>query len=429
MPHLLGHHHRLLLRARGQEHRQLLAAVAERDVGGAHGALHQRRHAAQLGVALGVAPAVVELLEMVEVEQQQAERLALLRGARDLLVQAVLEVPAVEDAGERVGDGLRAEPLLRLLELVVRARERRGGLGQLVAAVPHAAGHLVEGARQVGELVAPVHRQVHVEVAGADALRALGQQQDRPQHPAGQHVREQEDDEHRRDAGAQQAPARLGERLVGALLRDGRRQDAVERLFGQGKDAVDALADAGKDAFLDGRERGGGRSLGREPLSRHGAALACADQDALLPVEQPEVRGSVGGGIGEQPLEVVRVDAGHEIADHPAGALDPVQRQERRPSEPVGGAQRRQHAALARVFLARRLRQRRLPGQRQDRPILQLLLAAADDDLRRPGPRRRATRRAARSASARRRGRPAARREGAPRSACRRPAPRARRRR
>jgi hypothetical protein len=45
-----------------------------------------------------VAPAVVVLLEVVEVEQQQAERLALLRGAGDLLVQAVLEVPPVEDA-------------------------------------------------------------------------------------------------------------------------------------------------------------------------------------------------------------------------------------------------------------------------------------------------------------------------------------------
>ena len=174
--------------------------------------------------------------------------------------------------------------------------------------------------------------------------------------------------------------ARLGERLVGALLRDGRRQDAVERLVGEGQDAVDALADAGKDAFLDGRERGRGRSWGANRSPATGSALACADQDALLPVEQPEVRGSVGGGIGEQPLEVVRVDAGHEIADHPAGALDPVQRQERRPSEPVGGPQRRQHAALAGVVLARRLRRGGFRGRDWTAHSSSSSFAAADDD-------------------------------------------------
>ena len=56
-------------------------------------------------VAGRVAVAVVDLLEVVDVDHQRRERLAAAAGAGELVARALLERAPVEQAGERIGGG------------------------------------------------------------------------------------------------------------------------------------------------------------------------------------------------------------------------------------------------------------------------------------------------------------------------------------
>src|SRR5258708_1177984 len=58
----------------GQNHQELLAAVAPEDVGVAHCRMHRAHEGLQHLIAGGVAPRVVDGLEVIEVEQGDAER-------------------------------------------------------------------------------------------------------------------------------------------------------------------------------------------------------------------------------------------------------------------------------------------------------------------------------------------------------------------
>jgi hypothetical protein len=77
-------------------------------------------------VADRVAPRVVDLLETVEVEDDDRDRVVLARGAPELGVQAVVEGALVGKAGERVLVGqlleLRALVVEAALHLLYRAR-------------------------------------------------------------------------------------------------------------------------------------------------------------------------------------------------------------------------------------------------------------------------------------------------------------------
>ena len=118
----LGRDPRALLVAARQQDRELVAAEPE-----GLAALAQVR--GQLGehlVAGGMAEAVVDLLEVVDVHEAEAERIALRLRVGELALEPVVEVAVVAELGERVGE--RQAHRAQLTEgraLVERDREQR----------------------------------------------------------------------------------------------------------------------------------------------------------------------------------------------------------------------------------------------------------------------------------------------------------------
>src|SRR3712207_1702215 len=88
--------------------RELVAAEAAADVARAQVHAEGAGQDAEALVAGGVAPAIVHLLEVVDVEGDDGHGVLLALGAAKLLLQALLERAVVEQAGERVlqGEGL-----------------------------------------------------------------------------------------------------------------------------------------------------------------------------------------------------------------------------------------------------------------------------------------------------------------------------------
>ena len=107
----------------GQDHRELVAADAAGDVGVAHDLADALGDLGEHGVAGEVADAVVDRLEVVEVEDDQREPAVVALGARDLARERLVEVAAVVQAGQRVEVGV----LARLAEAprVLDRRARR----------------------------------------------------------------------------------------------------------------------------------------------------------------------------------------------------------------------------------------------------------------------------------------------------------------
>ena len=85
---------------------ELVAAVAERQVGLAQRDAHAVGERLEHVVARGVAVRVVDLLELVHVDHHERQRLAVPLGQRDLALQELLHRPAVVQAGQRVGHAL-----------------------------------------------------------------------------------------------------------------------------------------------------------------------------------------------------------------------------------------------------------------------------------------------------------------------------------
>ena len=89
----------------GQDDRELVAADAAGDVGRAHDVADALGRLGQHGVAGEVADAVVDRLEVVEVEDEQREPPVVALRAGDLARERLVEVAAVVQAGERVEVG------------------------------------------------------------------------------------------------------------------------------------------------------------------------------------------------------------------------------------------------------------------------------------------------------------------------------------
>ena len=104
----------------GEEDEELVASLAGDYVGGARRALKASRDRAQELVAGRVAEAVVDQLEVVQVDEEDAGRALLSGTAVERLVQPLLEGDAVGQAGERVVEGDVLELAARLLEGVGR---------------------------------------------------------------------------------------------------------------------------------------------------------------------------------------------------------------------------------------------------------------------------------------------------------------------
>ena len=151
---------RLLVGA-GEQQDELVAAVAGDLVVRPQLALQRAGDAAQQLVAGGVALGVVDALEVVEVEDHGAERVAVAAGAGDLLADAQLHRAVVEDARERVGAG---DVLDVLVGLGVAAGERGQAGDRLerleVLVVDAPAGRPADGER-AAQLVVPRHRDGH----------------------------------------------------------------------------------------------------------------------------------------------------------------------------------------------------------------------------------------------------------------------------
>ena len=118
------------------DHRELLAAVARQDVLGADRLRHHAGDGGQHRVAGQVTVGVVDLLEVVDVDEQQRQRLLVPDREADLRVQAIDEVAAVEGRRQTVAQR-RLEQLLLVvlvdLVLVREAEDRRRADRDLVA--------------------------------------------------------------------------------------------------------------------------------------------------------------------------------------------------------------------------------------------------------------------------------------------------------
>ena len=119
-----------------RDHRELLAAVAREDVLGADRLRHHAGDGGQHGVTGQVTVGVVDLLEVVDVDEQQRQRLLVPDREADLRVQAIDEVAAVEGRRQAVAQR-RLEQLLLIvlvdLVLVREAEDRRRADRDLVA--------------------------------------------------------------------------------------------------------------------------------------------------------------------------------------------------------------------------------------------------------------------------------------------------------
>ena len=108
----------------GQQHDELVAAVAGDDVVVAQLAAHRLGDRAQDVVPGQVAVLVVDRLEVVEVEQQAGQRGAGAARAGDLLAHAQVQRAVVEQPGQGVGDRGEAGVLVGLGVAAGGHRER-----------------------------------------------------------------------------------------------------------------------------------------------------------------------------------------------------------------------------------------------------------------------------------------------------------------
>ena len=164
--HALRDRARDVLRRAGQHEHELVAAVAGDPVVGTDLRAQGVRHAAQHGVAGRVAELVVDALEVVEVDQHAAERLAVARGPGDLLAHPDLHRTVVQQAGQRIRARRGANVVVGLGVVAGDHREVGDRLehAQVVARDLAA----VEEADREGsaQLAVPAHRHAH---AGAHA--------------------------------------------------------------------------------------------------------------------------------------------------------------------------------------------------------------------------------------------------------------------
>ena len=99
----------VLQRGLRQDHAELVAAEAPDDVGLAQPRAQQRRDGAEQFVAGRVPVAVVDVLEVVDVDRQQRRRMAVALGVADDPLELVMEAAPVVEAGQRIVIGELAQ--------------------------------------------------------------------------------------------------------------------------------------------------------------------------------------------------------------------------------------------------------------------------------------------------------------------------------
>src|SRR5689334_21862557 len=160
----LGRHQRLVGGHFRLQHEELLAAEARDQVDGAHAREQQRGERLQARVPREVPVAVVDRLEMVDVDHEERERRARALGARLVVLEALGELAPVGEAGERV-------VLRELLELLVGALDRLLG--------GHPRGDVARHALVAAEGAEPVEDRLAGDLHVADlAIGARAPQQE-----------------------------------------------------------------------------------------------------------------------------------------------------------------------------------------------------------------------------------------------------------
>ena len=264
----------LVDRARERKHQRELIATQTRDEARFAAYLSQSlADAHQHPVAELVTEAVVDRLEVVEVEEQHRELSATGGGGRDHLVQPLEEVTAVRQVRERIVLGEMPKlhrPLLdACLELSLVAAHYAFGIVEL-------ARHLVERLRELVDLARAAAAHPGRQVAGREAARAGGQPPHRPRDRPG---RDREHEQREQDG----LEGRVGDRALRIVDRAARGFRGRGQLLPRWR--LDLLADAHRQRIAGGEICDAFRlEFGFEgadpPPHRHGAL------EVLL--EQPE---------------------------------------------------------------------------------------------------------------------------------------------
>ncbi len=103
MSDALGHHVGPGTGSLGQDDRELLPPVTRGQIDLAHALPDEGGGAGEDPVSLHVAPAVVDALEIVEIEEGERGLELVALGAQDFLAQGLQEVAVVEQAGQAIG--------------------------------------------------------------------------------------------------------------------------------------------------------------------------------------------------------------------------------------------------------------------------------------------------------------------------------------
>jgi hypothetical protein len=288
---------------------ELVAAEADDEVVGPDVAPHAVADRHQQLVAGGVAQRVVHRLEVVQVDQHHRHRLA----AGQRLLQPFAEQSAVAQAGDRVVEGVVAEPGLLGVQ---------SGEGLLEAVVAQHGGRLVgQGVEQLGVVGAgaggAVGRIAHDQEAD-DAV--LGHQAGG--HGVGRHVPiGQVGGQHLGDRAALGQGGQAG----GGLAGHRRQVSPLLAPLGQAQDAP--LGPAGEEDELGGVAVKGGQQMveqaGQAVLHRPGGHQVAGGPVEELHLAGPVVLGHVGAVRDEhdadrddQQQEGQRVVPGHEDGQH-----------------------------------------------------------------------------------------------------------------
>src|SRR5580700_1139942 len=119
-PYLLGGFHRTLERNLGQEHPELLAAGARKDIFPPEPGLHGRRKLPQDVVARQMPVAVVYVLEVIDIERNERKDALVALRPIELTLERLVEIPAIVRLRKTV-DGHEAVDFLVIVNLDILA--------------------------------------------------------------------------------------------------------------------------------------------------------------------------------------------------------------------------------------------------------------------------------------------------------------------
>ena len=108
-----------------QEHGELIAAHAECPIRQPERAGEKPAESTQHPIAAGVAAAIVDCLEFVQVDQEECERHVIAERGGDLALELLMERSMVAEAGQGIPQGIGKGGLVALLEVGLRRHHRR----------------------------------------------------------------------------------------------------------------------------------------------------------------------------------------------------------------------------------------------------------------------------------------------------------------